>query len=433
MKAAVSRRDLLRSGAALAAAAVCQRTFVGELNPSFTRREAMLDELEKRAFLYFTEQAHPETGLVRDRARVQGHDTRRVASIAATGFGLSSLCIADQRAYLKPGAARERVERTLDFLANRAYHQQGFFFHFLDAETGERAFRSEVSSVDTTWLLCGVIHARQHFANSAIERLANTIIDRVAWDWMWDTGPTLCQAWTPELGFLPYRWDCYCELLAMYLLAIGSTSHPIPASAWNNWKRPKITAQAGRPYIESPAPLFVHQYSHAWFDFRYKRDKYADYFQNSRMATLLHRDFCMKLRGKFPWINDEMWGITASDSRYGYVDWGGPRTAANSKIDGTLVPCAAGGSLVFLPDACCDVLESMLQHYGQLVWTRYGFVDAFQPQANWSSPDVIGIDLGIMMMMAENYRSQSPWNAMMSAPEVKRGFEAAEFTSYGAV
>jgi hypothetical protein len=426
----LTRRGLLKSTAVLASGLLLKNSSPGALAKPLQRRDLLLDELERRACRYFYEQANADTGLVLDRARADGRDSRRVASIAATGFGLSAMCVSAQRRYLPPGIAEQRVERTLEYLARRAYHQHGFYFHFLDEATGQRAYRSEVSSVDTAWLLCGVIHARQHFNTPRIRLLANEILNRVDWTWMWDQGPTLCQGWTPEHGFLPYRWDCYCELLAMYLLAIGSETHPIPASAWDAWKRPRIE-EAGKPFIDSPAPLFVHQYSHAWLDFRNKRDKYADYFQNSRLATIRHRDFCLSLRPKYPWIDQDMWGITASDSRFGYVAWGNPGNS--SRIDGTLVPCAAGGSLVFLPDDCSQVLETMLSRYGKQVWTRYGFVDAFQPQADWSSPDVLGIDLGIMLLMAENLRSESLWAAMMAAPEVQRGFRAAGFENYTTV
>jgi hypothetical protein len=391
-------------------------------------RVRMLDELERRACLYFFEQAHPSTGLVLDRARTSGREDRTVASVAATGFGLSALCIASQRGYVTPAAARYRAERTLGFLARGAPRPKGFFYHFMDAATGERACHCEASTVDTAWLLCGVIHARQHFDTPAIRELANEIIDQVEWDWIYAAGPTLCHGWTPEGGFLPYRWDRYSELLAMYVLALGSVSHAIPAEAWNAWVRPEIEPAAGELFVQSSAPLFVHQYSHAWLDLRHLRDGPINYFQNSRLATILHREFCLGLRDRFPWFGEEMWGITSSDSRYGYIDWGGSDPAANAKIDGTLVPCAAGGSLVFLPDECMGVLETMIERYGKKVWTRYGFVDAFHPQDNWWSPDVIGIDLGIMLLMAENHRSQSIWTSMMSSPEFERGLAAARFS-----
>ena len=390
-------------------------------------RDALLEEIERRACLYFYEQGHPATGLVLDRVRVDGVDDRRVASISATGFGLSALCIAHQRGYLKKSDAEQRVERTLDFFARRAFRQRGFYFHFVDCVSGQRAFKCELSSVDTAWLLCGILHAREHFDTGRIRRLANEIIGRVDWTWMRADGPTLCHGWTPEDGFLPYRWDEYSELLAMYLLAIGSTTNPIPVSGWDSWTRPNRIAETGDMYVESRAPLFVHQYSHAWFDFRNQQDGWANYFQNSRVATMRHRDFCIGLKPKYPWFGDDMWGISASDSRYGYIDWGGPKTVSNSKIDGTLVPCAAGGSIVFMPEECGRVLQTMLDRYGDRVWTRYGFVDAFHPAADWWAPDVLGIDLGIMLLMTENLRTGSVWKAVMSTPEAVRGFKSAGF------
>ncbi|MEJ7606515.1 MAG: glucoamylase family protein [Bryobacteraceae bacterium] len=247
------------------------------------------------------------------------------------------------------------------------------------------------------------------------------------WRWMWAEGPTLCHGWTPEKGFLPYRWDQYSELLAMYVLAIASTTFPIPMSSWDAVERPTKVLEADGMYIESPAPLFVHQYSHAWLDFRALQDGYTNYFDNSRLATKRHRDFCLSLRGRFPWIDEDMWGITASDSRYGYIDWGGPGGKGSGRIDGTLVPCAAGGSLVFMPEECGRVLNAMLERYGSKAWTRYGFVDAFHPDAGWWAPDVIGIDLGIMLLMAENQRTESVWKSMMDAPEVKRGLRMTAF------
>jgi len=418
------RRDFLRLAALPVISSILPPAKASDL-PS--DRSALLNEIERRACLYFLENAHPVTGLVLDRARTAGNEDRRVASIAATGFGLSALCIAHRMGMISAGEAKKRVEATLDFFANRAFHQRGFYFHFIDWQTGRRAFECEVSSIDTGWLLCGVLHARQHFGGGRIEKSAREILDRVDWRWMCAGGETLCHGWTPEKEFLPYRWDQYSELLAMYLLALGSNTHGIPGTSWDAWERPKDIQHDGGLLIQSPAPLFVHQYSHAWLDFRNYQDGYADYFQNSRMATLAHRNFCLSMRDRFPWFGDDMWGITASDSRFGYLDWGGPRTLANSHIDGTLVPCAAGGSLVFLPEDCSRVLENMLQRYGKQVWTRYGFVDAFQPEMKWQSADVIGIDLGIMLLMAENMQTGSVWKEMMTAPEITRGFKAAGF------
>ncbi len=382
--------------------------------------DRLLDEIEARACRYFYEQADSVTGLVRDRAVSEGPDRRHVASIAATGFGLSALAIADRRGYLEPGAARARAERTVAYLRSRVPHKRGFFYHFLDMRTGRRAWRSEISSVDTAWLLCGLLHCRFHFDSPRMRRLASEILDRVDWRWMLNGGETLCHGWTPERGFLPYRWDEYSELLAMYLLAIGSSGSPIPVSCWDAWARP-IRTTSELTFIHAAAPLFAHQYSHAWFDFRDRRDRYADYFRNSQAATLAHREYCIALAKRFPWYGPEMWGVTASDSTRGYRVWGFPSSPPD---DGTLVPCAAGGSIPFLPRNCTAVLRNMLRRYGGRVWGRYGFVDAFQPDLEWYSRDVIGIDQGIMLLMAENARSGKVWEAVMSAPETRRAMQA---------
>jgi hypothetical protein len=399
----------------------------GVLETSLTpETDRLLEELERRACLYFFEQADPSTGLVRDRARADGSECTRIASMAATGFGLSALAIADRRRYLPGPALRRRLETTLRFLARRTNRQNGFFYHFLDSATGRRAWRCELSSVDTAWLLCGVLHAREHFATPAIDALAADIVDPVDWRWMLNGQLTLSHGWTPEHGFLPYRWDCYAELLAMYLLALGSRSHPIPAESWHAWKRPSQSF-GGQKYIDGGGPLFVHQYSHAWFDFRGRRDRYTDYFSNSQQATRAHRQFCIDMARNYPWYGPDLWGVTASDSRRGYRAWG----SRSSPPDGTLVPCAAGGSIAFLPEECSDVLWTMLNRYGTRVWGRYGFVDAFHPAAEWYSPDVIGINLGIMLLMAENARSGAVWQAVGRSPEAARGFDRAGFLNVG--
>lgn len=401
---------------AAAAAALASAACLDGRNASPPVTAHLLDEVARRACRFFHEQADPATGLVRDRARMAGCDARSVASIAATGFGLSALSIADARGYLPRGAAEARVHRTLEFLARHGGHRHGFFYHFLDMGTGQRAWKSELSSVDTAWLLCGVLHAREHFDTPAIRRAADNLVARVDWRWMLDGGPTLRHGWTPETGFLPYRWDSYSELLAMYLLALGSGAQPVPPASWDAWKRPP-RHYGGLTWIGAAAPLFTHQYSHAWFDFRGRRDRYADYFENSRRATEAHRLMCVERAGEFPWYGPDMWGITAADTMAGY--------RACERPDGTLVPCAAGGSLPFLPRACAAVLQAMLDRYGSRVWGRYGFVDAFHPGQGWYSPDVIGINLGILALMIENARCGGVWREFMAAPEASRGIGAA--------
>jgi hypothetical protein len=387
----------------------------------------LLDEVERRGCLYFYEMADPVTGLVRDRAVPGQPYAPGAASIAATGFGLSALAVADQRGYLDHATARARVRRTLEFLWESAEQEHGFFYHFLDSATGKRIWKSEASSVDTAWLLCGVLHSKGYWDEPEIGNLASDLLDRADWRWMLNGGKLLSHGWVPESGFLPYRWDEYCELLAMYLLALSSENHSIPAASWHAFKRPMRDFQ-GIFYIDAAAPLFVHQYSHAWFDFRNRRDAYADYFHNSQRATQAHRLFCMTLSKEYPWYGPDMWGVTASDTPQGYR----VRGSFNHPPDGTLVPCAAGGSIAFLPQTCGAVLQNMKDRYGDHVWCRYGFRDAFQPKTGWYSPDVIGIDLGIMVLMAENLRSASVWDAVMSTSEARRGMRVAGLRTFAA-
>src|ERR1700737_2989701 len=264
-----------------------------------------LNDLESADFLYFWEQASPKTGMVKDRCNLRVNDQGIVASIAATGFGLTALCIGHQRGFISTEAALERVFAAFRFLWKKLPHHRGFFY-------------------------------------------------RVDWTWLSEDTSLLPHGWTPEIGFLPSRWDYYSELMMMYLLGLGSSAHPLKQETWSAWKRLTFEYD-GMRFIGSFAPLFVHQYSQAWFDFRGRRDKYADYFQNSVIATEVHRRFCVELGKQFPDYSDDLWGITASDSDQGYVIWGGP--PAVGPIDGTIVPSAAGGSLTFLPQAALRGLK----------------------------------------------------------------------------
>jgi hypothetical protein len=388
--------------------------------------EQFLDELERTNFLFFWEQTNPKTGLIKDRCNVRINDTGVVGSIASTGFGLTAICIAEKRGFVPHPDARARVLSTLIFLWRKLPTHRGFFYHFANINTGERIWDSEVSSIDTAILLCGILTCRQHFQDKDIDDLAHAIFDRVDWTWLSEDTTLVTQGWTPELGFLPYKWDYYSELMMIYLLGMGSSSHPLKPEAWLAWKRTTFEYD-GLRYIGSFAPLFVHQYAQAWFDFRRKRDKYADYFQNSAIATDVHRRFCVELGKIFPDYSDDLWGITASDSDKGYVIWGGP--PAMGPIDGTVVPAAPGGSLPFLPDATMRVLKNIRNRYPQ-AWSRYGFVDAFNPLKKWYDADIVGIDTGVTMLMAENARTAFVWDTFMKNPEAQRGMAAAGFKDY---
>lgn len=387
--------------------------------------EVFLNDLQQRLFKYFWELADPQTGIVPDRSRADGstldENHRNVGSIAATGFGLSALCVASERRWIDSAQAIERTRVTLRFFADRAFQQRGWFYHWIDTKTGERRWNSEISSIDTALLLAGVLTVGHCFANDPeIPRLATRIYRRVDFRWMLNGDPLLLShGWKPESGFLRPRWDTYSEDTILYLLAIGSPSFSISPRSWYAlWK--DRYRYAGYSYFTTiGVPLFMHQYSHAWVDFRGRRETQGDridYFQNSINATLAHRVFCINLAHAFPGYGPDIWGITASDSAKGYLAWGGP--PHDPSIDGTIVPAAAGGSLMFTPELSVKALRRMREKYGDRIYGRYGFVDAFNPNTGWVNPDVIGIDQGIILLSAENARTGAIWRWFMKNPEI---------------
>ena len=407
-----------------------------EQHSSHSVRDAIfLEDLERRSFQYFWEQADPQTGLVLDRTRTDGSPSdenhRVIASIAATGFGLTALCIAADRHWLRNDEARQRVRNTLRFFAERARHEHGWFYHWMDYRTGERKWNSEISSIDTALLLAGMLTARQYFQNDAeIVRLATKIYERVDFPWMLNGHPTLLSmGWHPETGFIKARWDDYSEHPMLYLMAIGSPTHPLKVDSWYAWKR-NWNEYRGYRYL-GKTPLFTYQYSHAWVDFRNRRedkDERIDYFLNSVNATKAHRLFCMDLAKDFPAYGPNIWGISASDSVKGYVAWGGP--PRDPAIDGTVVPYAAAGSLMFVPELASAALRTMYSKYGDRIYGKYGFTDAFNPNTGWVNPDVIGIDLGISLLAAENMQRGNVWRWFMRNFEIRRAMDSIGLHRY---
>jgi hypothetical protein len=386
--------------------------------------EQLLEEIQRASFQFFWEQTNPGTGQVKDRAFLNGSDTRTMSSIAATGFGLTALCIGDTRGYGKKQEIAGRVRATLQFVWEKLPEVHGFFYHFVDMNTGQRWAQSELSSIDTSLLLCGVLTARRHFEDPQIQDLAAKIYQRVDWPWMLNGGPTFSMGWHPETGFLKARWEHYCELMMIYLLAIGSPTHPVSPETWKAWTRPTITYQ-GITYISGNDPIFTHQYSHAWFDFRGKRDAYTNYFENSVLATKAHKLFCLSLRPRFSDYSEDLWGISASDYVKGYTAWGGP--PPQGPLDGSIVPCATGGSLPFLFADCIRVLRNIRGTYAPKTWGRYSYVDAFNPLTEWYDRDVLGIDLGITMLMAENARTGFVWETFMKNAEAASAMQKVGF------
>jgi len=390
------------------------------------REQEFVGELQHRSFRYFEDHTDPVSGLTADRAPADGGAGDAPASIAATGFALSVWCIADNRGWLPPGEARRRVLRTLDFVAREVPHERGWLYHFLDVHTGRRVWNCEASTIDTALFLQGALGAREYFDDPEIRELVDKLYRRIDWRWALDSGTTLSHGWRPESGFIPHRWDSYAEMLGLYLLGIGAPERPLPAATWQAWKRGPVVNFSGRTFIQC-APLFTHQYTQAWFDFRGMKDGGVDYWRNSVDATLAQRDWCASRSEEFSHWSLDLWGVTASDTPGGYRAQGGPG-GPDDAIDGTLAPCAPGGSLPFAPRECLAALRKMRAVGGPRMWGRYGFADAFNPQTGWVSPDVIGIDVGITLVMAENLRSGFVWRYFMRAPEVRRGLRLAGFS-----
>jgi hypothetical protein len=267
--------------------------------------DAFLEDLSRRSFAFFWEQADASTGIVRDRARTDGGPSNaHIGSIAAVGFGLSGLCIAAERGWHPRPDAIARARTTLRWFAERMPHERGWFYHFVDPATGARQWQSELSSIDTALLLAGVITVRGCFPEAPdVARYADAIFRRVDFQWMLAGSPSIfAHGWKPESGFLAGRWDRYCELMILYLLGIGSPTHAIPAASWRAWSRPVMKFD-GFTYISWSDPLFVHQYSHAWIDFRGRRERWeggVDWFENSVIATRAHKAFMLSLAPEFP-------------------------------------------------------------------------------------------------------------------------------------
>jgi len=389
----------------------------------------LLDEIEHTGWRFFSEQAHPRTGLVRDRARADGSPSEGKASIAASGFAFTSWVIATERGWVSRADALEHVRMQLRFLATEAPRQHGFFYHFMEMDTGARTWKCELSSIDSSLLYAGAIVAREYFADHEVTALVNRLLGDVDWEWFRNGGQLVALSWHNETGFSRYRWNRYSEHVLMSFLSLGVSPHPLEAAYWRSWQRLPVGRYHDFVYLQEP-PLFVNQFPQAFIDLRHRRDASVDFFRNTRLATLAQRQFSLDLRSDFPAWSENLWGLTASDSATGYKAWGGPpRTLRYNALDGTIVPCATAGSLPFAPAETLAVLHHLRTVYGERLWKRYGFIDAFNPQTGWVNPDVIGIDVGISVVQAENLRTGLIQRLFMQSPEAKLSLTKAGFLS----
>jgi hypothetical protein len=404
----------------------------------FASDDEFLEYVQECNFDYFWYLANPNNGLVPDRSAAGS-----ACSIAAVGFGLTAIGIGIDHGWITRPQGVARVVTTLNtFLqgpqgpgASGTIGYNGWFYHFLDMNTAVRA-NSELSSIDTALLLAGILYSKQYFDGAgadetSIRTMADTIVNRVNWNWMAQGGSAVSMGWYPSSGFIAGNWVGYDEGMIIYCLGLGAATNPLPASAWNYWTSGYTWAtNYGLAFVPFP-PLFGHQYSHCWIDFRHIGDTYMNshnstYFQNSRRATLAQRAYCIANPLGRTGYSSNVWGLTASDGPSGYSARGAPPTQGD---DGTIAPTAPGGSIAFAPECCVPTLRYFYNQFRPRIWTAYGFRDAFNLGAQWYGPDELGIDQGPIVIMIENYRTQRPWRLFMQNAEAQRGLQRAGFVS----
>jgi len=466
----MSRRRFLDTAGAVVASPIAGSLLRAE--PLARVREAdeeFLETLEKRTFDWFWQTANPKNGLVPDR-----WPREAPCSIAAVGFGLAGYGVGIERGYISRAEAIKRVRNTLRFFweapqsedAATAAGLRGFFYHFLNMKSGLRQWECELSSIDTGLLMCGVLFCREYFdrddaGEREIRDRADALYRRVEWDWMQPRLPLICMSWRPERGFGDHEYKGYDEAMFLYVLALGSPTHAIDPAAWNAFTSTyKWGDFYGQQHVNF-APLFGHQYSHCFIDFRgirdaYMGDKGIDYFENSRRATYSQRAYAAKNPLRWKDYSDEIWGLTACDGPAdAKLPYAGDerefrsysaRGAALDYIndDGTIAPTAAGGSIPFAPEICIPALQAMQNRYGEALFTKYGFLDAFNPSftfhdvelkhgelidgLGWFDTDYLGIDQGPILLMSENLRTELIWDVLKKSQYVRRGLERAGFT-----
>jgi hypothetical protein len=438
---------------------------VGPPPPDSTRTAAFLDTLEQRTFGYFWNLTPAANGLTPDR-----WPTPSFSSIAAVGFALSAYPIGVERGYVSRSQAGARALATLQFFwtapqdsaASGVTGYHGFFYHFLDMNTGYRFQTVELSTIDTALLLGGVLVCQQYFDGTdttevAIRALADSIYNRVDWQWAAHHPPAITMGWTPENGFLSSDWHGYNEAMLISVLALGSPTHPADTSAWTAWTSTyQWGTFEGQTHLGF-APLFGHEYSHVWIDFRGIADPYmqghgSDYFINSRAATLAQRAYAIANPNAWAGYDATHWGLSASDGpadvaltiggrlRQFHTYWARGASFTEIPDDGTIAPTAAGGAIPFAPELALPALIAMRETYGSNLFSTYGFLDAFNPTFNgtpsqghvvsgvgWFDTDYLGIDQGPILVMAENYRTGLIWRLMRQHPAIVRGLCRAGF------
>jgi hypothetical protein len=420
--------------------------------------EKELHELQRNTFQYFWKETNPNNGLLRDNTSADDVPS----SIAGVGLALASYPTGVERSFVTRAAAAERALATLRFFWNAPQGStpdvtgyRGFFYHFLDVTTGRRAWKSELSTIDTTILIAGALTSAAYFdqatdTESEVRELADSLYQRVDWRWAQNRKATVCHGWSPESGFQRYHWEGFNEALILYVLGLGSPTHPLPAESYRAWSRTyRWKKLYGHEFLYG-GPLFMHQLSHIWIDFRklqdaFMREKAIDYFENSRRATYVNQQYAIRNPRGFRDYGQNAWGITASNGpgpttrriqgvtrRFrGYVARGVPY----GPDDGTLAPWAVAASLPFAPEIVLPTLAHCSKAYPNTE-NEYGLVCSFNPtfpgrgpnSSGWVSKDHFALDQGPVILMIENYRSGLVWRLMRSCPPIVVGLRRAGFS-----
>ena len=382
-----------------------------------TEDRVLLNKIEKDTFQYFTRFSDKITGLTKDSSRPGSP-----SSVATTGFALAAYAIGSSHGWISQDYAYARILTILQTLYRKAAHQKGFFYHFLDARTGNRVWGSEASSIDTALAIAGALLAARYYPGTEVEKLAREIYERVNWKWMMNGSDFICMGWTPEGKFLPYYWDSYNELMLLMALAIGSPTFPVPPGAWERWLRPEGDYSGHKIIYTSTGSLFTYQFSHAYIDFRKLDDRGINFFENSREATLANREYSMSFMGQYKGYTESSWGLSASLGPGGYRAYGGK--PGGGLQDGTIAPYAALSSIVFTPEFSTQAARFFYDNYQKELYGNFGFKDAFNLDKQWWANEYLGIDQGITLLMLENYlNGEIVWKKFMELPAIKRWIE----------
>jgi hypothetical protein len=432
------------------------------------RQAALLDTVAERTFRWFWDVTDARTGLTPDR-----WPTKSFSSVAAIGFALTAYPVGAERGWISRAQAAERTLNTLRYLYQLPQGpaptgmggHQGFFYHFLQYENGHRFRTVELSTIDTALLLGGALFCQSYFTGTndsdvAIRAYADSLYRRVNWPWAIARPPALSMGWHPETGFIRSDWKGYNEAMIAIVLGLGSPTYPLQPASWDAW----TSTYAWRDFLGQPqldfAPLFGHQYSHVWIDFRgirdgYMRGKGIDYFENSRRATVAQRLYAIQNPMGWRGYGADVWGLTASDGpldgtitidgtpRTFHTYWARGIAAAERRDDGTIAPTAAVASIVFAPELVVPATVAMREGFGGIAFGTYGFLDAFNPtlrdtnarlqhgrvdsQHGWVDTDYLGIDQGPIIAMLENWRTELVWKTMRTNPYIVRGLKRAGF------